>query len=138
MLKVRGSKNPLSFFNKMSFSDIYDDRRLLFVLNTLNWILSFFWVFGLPFMCIIAIIEVGYLFFKLLECVSYMSDTYMDLEQVELFAFTNFLNGPVLRWSITNMVLMTLMFVFTLIPGLGFLLNTYLWSIANMMNYTIY
>lgn len=108
------------------------------MLNTLNWVLSLGWVFGLPFMSIVTIIQGGYLSLKMLECITVMTDTYTDFEQQELFSTANFISGPVFRWTLLNAVITSLMLLFSLIPGLGFLFNTYLWSLGNMVNYTIY
>lgn len=138
---VRGSLLPESFFNTMSFNDVYSDRGFIFTMNTLNWLLSALWVFGMPFQTIILLIFYGYLLLKLLDCLNLMqSNDFSETneEQAELFSEANFIEGPVMRWTISNILTTFIGFFFTPIPGLGFLVNTYIWSLLNVMNYTIY
>ena len=124
---VRGSQGPVNYFNRMSFSDKYDDRRLMFILNKLNWIFSLFWVLGSSFMAIISLIQGAFLVFKMLECISYVGEHFTDPEQIELFSTTNFISGPVFRWTGLKFFLTIAMNIVTLIPCLGFIISIYLW-----------
>lgn len=127
---VRGSNLPESFFNTMSFNDIYSDRGFIFTMNTLNWLVSFLWVFGMPFQIVILLIFYGYLVLKLLECLNLMQQndyTEINEEQAELFSQTNFIEGPVMRFTFVNIFITSVGFFFNLIPGVGFLVNTYIW-----------
>lgn len=138
---VRGSILPEKFFNTMSFNDVYSDRNFIFTLNFLNWIMSALWIFGMPFQSIILLIFYGYLLLKLLECLNLMSQndyTNTSYEQSELFSESNFIEGPVMRWTVSNIFLTSIGFFCTLIPGIGFLINSYIWSLLNIKNYTIY